>query len=452
MRARVYRLLAWLLPLLLGAVLAAWLAGTGTPPVRTEAAAAPPRAVRVVAAEALAVRPRATGFGIAAPAQEWRAIAEVAGEIVYRHPGADSGVLLEAGTRLFGIDPADYELALAEARAERAALAAERRQLDIEAENLQASLAIERERLALAERELERVRALGERGSVSAAAVDTQALATLQQRQAVRSLENEQRTLPARRERLDAELERARSRIARAERDLRRTLITAPMDLRVTEVAAERHQYVGAGEVLLSAEGIAAAEVTAQIPVAGFRRIVGTVLREGAPETANLAERVDLGGITAELRLVSGGGADWTGRVTRIASGLDPRTRTAQVVVTVDEPYRRAQPPERPPLVRNMYVAVTLTGRPLPPMPAIPAAAVHQGEVYVVTEGDRLERRPVEVAFRQGALAAIRTGLAAGERVVVDDLAPAVDGMPLAPQPDAELARRIAAEAGGGRP
>ncbi|MDZ7811508.1 MAG: hypothetical protein U5L11_17455 [Arhodomonas sp.] len=61
------------------------------------------------------------------------------------------------------------------------------------------------------------------------------------------------------------------------------------------------------------------------------------------------------------MTLASPQGITWPARVTRIASGMDPVTRTMRVVVTVDEPYRKAQPPERPPLQPGMYARVRLT-------------------------------------------------------------------------------------------
>ncbi|THD70360.1 hypothetical protein E7681_18750 [Thalassobius vesicularis] len=63
------------------------------------------------------------------------------------------------------IDPADYELALAQARADLAAFNAESAQLATEAANTTRILELERERLALAETDLERIRTLTAQGT-----------------------------------------------------------------------------------------------------------------------------------------------------------------------------------------------------------------------------------------------------------------------------------------------
>lgn len=68
------------------------------------------------------------------------------------------------GARLIAVDPTNYELAGTEVEAETAVLEAERQQLDADAESIGSLLKIERDRLTLAERELDRVRTLYDHG------------------------------------------------------------------------------------------------------------------------------------------------------------------------------------------------------------------------------------------------------------------------------------------------
>ncbi len=67
----------------------------------------------------------------------------------------------------------------------------------------------------------------------------------------------------------------------------------------------------------------------------------------------------------------------------------------------------------------------------------------------MVTVENRLERRGVDVAFLQTNFASIKTGLKAGERVVISDLIPAVEGMLLDPVMDDAAARALIDEAEG---
>jgi multidrug efflux pump subunit AcrA (membrane-fusion protein) len=139
--------------------------------------------------------------------------------------------------------------------------------------------------------------------------------------------------------------------------------------MRVSEVNVDLDEFVAAGHKLLSGDGIAVAEVPAQIQIEAFRRIVGSLPISRRCSSAVRQDRPCFHRC-ARVRLLAGGGGEWPGRIARIEGGLDPRIRTVQVVVAVDEPYRRAAPPERPPLVKNMYVEVELTGRPLPAWPS----------------------------------------------------------------------------------
>jgi multidrug efflux pump subunit AcrA (membrane-fusion protein) len=286
-----------------------------------------------------------------------------------------------------------------------------------------------------------------DQGAASAARLDEQESQTLNARKAVQELENQLALLPSRRNRLQAEVAQAVSRLDRAKYDLGYTTITAPLDMRVSEVNVELDQLVTAGQQLVAGDGIAVAEVPAQIQIEEFRRIVGSLPYAG--DAVLFSDTIDLSAIEARVRLLAGGGGEWEGRVGRIEGGLDPQTRTVQAVVAVDEPYRSAEPPERPPLVKNMYVEVQLTGRPLPAMAVVPAAAVHEDKVYVLDGEDRLIIRPVRIAFRQNGLAIVREGLAGGERIVVDDLVPAIAGMAIEPRTAPDVEEWMASAADG---
>lgn len=450
MRPR-FRALLLLPALAIGAGIAAWLiSGAEEPPRHAQATSA--RAVRVIEVQQFFVRPSARGFGIVRPSETWQAIAKVRGSIVYRHPQLASGNIIPAGTRVLEIDPTEYKLAIAEAEADLTATQAELRQLDAEIENTEKLAAIERDRLGFAEREVERIRSLARSGTSSPARLDEQERATLQQRRAVQELDNQLRLAPSRRIRLEAEAARIQARLDRAERDLADTVITTPLDLRIGEVKVERHQFVSTGQILFSADGIAAAEIRAQIPLEAMHRVVGSVREMAAERNINVLSHVDFSKIDATARLTVGVDVIWEARLARVEAGLDPRTRTVQAVLVVDEPYQKLQSPEQIALLKEMYVEVELVGQPGRPHVAVPDSAVRDGMVPIAGSGNRLQLRPVEVAFRQSGAAIIGSGLEPGDIVVVDDLVPAIEGMALAPRRDLESAGRLAASLAGAQP
>lgn len=429
---------AWglLPPLAVGIAAAVWLASLATPPARM---AEDGRGVvaRTLVVELAPVRPAVRGYGSVRPARRWRSVAEVAGAIVRRHPDLETGTMIAAGTTVLEIDPTAYRLGIAEARADLAALRAEADQLDVEEGNTDRLLGLERDRLALAERELERIRTLVDRGTVAESRLDAQVRTTLQVRRAVAELDNTLALIPTRRVRIGAEIARTEARLSRAERDLEKTRIVTPFDLRVGTVHVERDQFVGVGQTLVEADGTARAEITAQLPIEAFPRLVGAARGNAAPGPRSIAPA--LGRIAVEVRLVSESAQRWTGRVLRVENGLDPQARSVPVVVAVEDPYADAAPPERLPLVPNMYVELRLTAPEGPPRISLPESAVHGGDtVYLRDEEGRLARRTVAVAWRQQGRAILADGLSPGDEVILDDLVPAIPGMKITPMERAE--------------
>lgn len=397
---------------------------------------------------------QATGFGNVKAGDTWQAVANVEGRVVWRHPDLKNGNLIAANTPLLRIDPTRYELAVGAAKTDVATTEIELRQLEQEAANTRNLLALEKNRQLLAERELERARTLIDRNFFSATKLDEQERLTLQQRLAVEALENSLNLVPTRQAMLQARLAHRRTNLAQAMENLADTEFAAPFDLRLRQIGVDLHQQVNRGQSLFTADGIATAEATIQVPVPDLLQLLTIVRRSSAasqPDDAlpDLNDHSNMSRISASVSLAGNDAIRWPARITRIASGLDPATRTVQVVLSIDEPYRNASLPEQPPLVRDMYVQGTLSAITQDPVFVVPAAAVHQGMVYLVDAENRLERRPVQVISSQRDLAVIGNGLNQGDRLILDQLVPAIDGMPLNPTPSPEAAERLRLRASG---
>ena len=417
-------------PIALGIAAAVWMISSAPGPAQLEGEA-PAHPVRVLTVAAQEIRPSATSWGNLRAAESWVAVSEVQGEVIWRHPDLEPGRLIPAGTEVLRIDPADYELALAQAEADIDAFSAEAAQLTAETANTTRILALERERLALAEGDLARTRRLAEQGTVPQARLDEAERATLLARRTVAELENALALIPSREARIVAQIARTQAALDRARRSLDRTALTTPFDLRVTEVSAERFQTIAPGQVVIRADGIAAAEVVAHLPIDSFRRLVASV--PGGVTLDDMMRDLPATQIDVTLSPLSDPAQEWPARVSRIKGALDARARTVPVVVTVDEPYAGADPPRRLPLVSNMQVQLTFKGAPRNGVIAIPEAALHAGMVRVAGPDDLLELRAVTPAFAQGGQVVIAEGLTPGDRVVIDDIAPAIPGMMLSP-------------------
>ncbi|WP_457674074.1 efflux RND transporter periplasmic adaptor subunit, partial [Thiolapillus sp.] len=158
---------------------------------------------------------------------------------------------------------------------------------------------------------------------------------------------------------------------------------------------------------------------------------------------------VDSMKLEARVRLVGfPEAAHWQGRLLRISESVDPRRDTVGLVVQVDKPYDNVIPGERPPLLKGMFASVTFHA-PARSLLVIPRKAVHEGRVYVAGDDNRLRIRPVDILYRQGEFVVLKGGLKEGERIVISDVIPVIEGLPLKPLPDEEWVRAFMAAAAG---
>lgn len=406
--------------------------------------------VRVIEVPAAALVPRALGFGTVQPDKVWEAVAQVSGKIIEIHPQLKKGALLPSGAILLKIDPTDYELTVERIKADIRAAEARIAEARAREKNSRASMSIENQSLKIAERELARKRNLAKRGVGSQAAADQEERSLLSMRQSVQGMQNSLNLIPTEIRRLSAEIAALRTQLANAELDLTRTIVTNPFDSRIASVGVELTQFASKGQVMASADSIAVAEVTAQVAIDKMVQLIaGRDL--SAVNINNVTENLtNVLGLTPIVRLRTGDFAtEWEGEVVRVSDSIDPQTRTIGVIVAVKNPYRLSTGNSRPPLSKNMYVEVELRGRPRAQEVIVPRAALHDGRVFVVTQDNRLEIRPLTTLFRQGRLVVVKSGLKAGERIVVSDLIPAINGMLLDPITDVEAGKALIAEAGG---
>lgn len=365
-----------------------------------------------------------SGFGAASPAKTWSAISNVKGRVIFRHEELESGAILTKDTLLMQIDDGSYQLVLSEAAAEIANIDAQIAQLEQEYSNIGELLELEKERLDIAEIDLERTEKLEASGAIARANLDTQLRQTLQQRQAVQNLINQQNISPIKLDQLKAQKERALIKREQVKRDIKDTSFYAPFDLRIGEVKAENYQYINVGQVLFSGDGIDNSEVILQMPMQSLKRI----LAELSADT----DGFDLSSLIAYVALVDKS-QKWNAKVIRIANGIDPATRTVRVVLSVDQPKNAGNQIQNPPLVKGMYVEGILTTQANEKKLIIPEATLQDGLVYLVNKDNRLERREVEIDFIQDGLAVIKSGLDVNDRLIINDISPAISGLLLNP-------------------
>ena len=386
------------------------------------------RALRVVRVQRKQVTPMVVGYGLAQPARTWRAIAEVEGRVVRTHPRLDPGEVIAAATELLQVDPKDYELRLRRLESQTAALAAQLRELEKMRLNNEALLEIERQALELASRDLERNRPLIESGAVSRSAFDSLQGAFLTATRRVQDLTNALTLLPAQIARLEAEQDALGVQMEEADRDLDRTRIAAPFACQLARVEIETGQYVGRGETLFEVHGLDASEVEARIPLEDLQLLLDAPQSSGDQTAAE-----NLRGRDAVVRVRSGTWSqEWAGQVVRVREQAEQTTRTVGVVVRISWPDAEKRL-TRPPLLAGTFCEVQLSGIPRADQLVVPRVAVRQGRLHVVDPQDRLASREVTSVFHVEDLAVVTGAIAEGERVVISDPTPSVEGMLIRP-------------------
>lgn len=436
-------------PVVIAVAAVAWLVAGREGP-RRQAKEEQQRTVRVVQVAPVDVMPRVLAHGVAEAGRTWKAVAEVKGRAVEVHPELKPGAFFQEGDVLLRIDPAEYELAVSRLEAEIAQAKAQLEELSVKEANDRISLSIEEDSLELAQTDLERAERLALQRATSAAEVDQRKRTLLSQRQTVEKLRSSLKLIPQQRKSLDAALAVAEARLQQARLDLAKTVLAAPFDCRIGEVRIEPGQFLAAGQELFVAYDTASAEIEARIPIDRLRLLVrpGHELFDLAGMGKNAVET--LFDFDVVVRLRSGDfQAQWEAKVVRMREQFDLRTRTMGLVVAVSDPYKKAIPGKRPPLLEGMYCEVEFRAKPLEDKIVIPRMALKAGHVYIADAENRLRRREVKEAFNQGSFACLESGLEAGERVVVSDTAPAVEGLLLDPVVDDGLWERLLREAAG---
>lgn len=379
-------------PKLLKAFLPILILATGVVGVRTLMAMKKPAEKKAIEArvdtvEFLVVEsgsPRAQiqATGVVEGARQVTLSALVAGEVVSVSDSLVPGGRFSRGQTLLRVDPRDYEIAVDQERSR--------------VQQAELELSMEEQRGATAQREWE---LLGGGGDPAEAPL---ALRTPQ-------LESVKRNLTA-----------ARAGLRRAELNLERGQLKAPFNALVLSETVEVGQLLSPGAPVVTLVGTDRFRVKVSIPVDQLANlaIAGVTSADGSSATV----RQDIG---------NGQQIERAGRVMQLAGQLDPQTRTADLYVGIESPLSGPGLPMLP----GAFVQVAIEGEPVPGAIAVPRDLLVEGDVlWTVTPDDRLSRRQVVVAWRDGTTAFVTGGLADGDRVVTTPPSLPIDGAPVKPR------------------
>ena len=322
------------------------------------------------------------GMGTVRPARVLILQPEVMGRVVSHHDQLVAGGRLKEGEELLRIDDREYTLIAEQQRAQVA-----RAKLELQ---------IEQGRKAIAQREWD---------AMKSSIVSTD--------DAGRSLALREPHLRAAR----SGVQSARSALDRSLLQVERTVLTAPFNAYVREEGIEVGQFVGLQSRLATLVGTDSVWVEVSLPVDKLSWI--SLPDAGGREGSVAWVEHDVG---------KGAPVRRQGRVLRLLEELDPRGRMARVLVEVQDPFGGVEADQFPLLV-GAYVSVSIEGRSLSKVMAIPRVALHGDDhVWVVDENDQLVRQVVTVAWRERDRLFVSEGLRAGDRLVTSPVASPVQG------------------------
>lgn len=307
--------------------------------------------------------------------------ARASGTIVERN--FDEGQEIAEGALLYRIDPRPFEAALGSARAQLA--------------NAQTSLEV-------AERNLKRGEELVPQGFISQAEMDK---------------------LRGERDRAQAAVQAARAEIDNAEINLGFTSITAPF----TGVAGRSEVSIGD---LVGPQSGALVTLVQQDPMLADFDVDEAALANAMKENqAALARGEEPVRYTPGLTLVNGDPYPLPGTIDYAGNRINPTTGTITITATFPNPDGVLLP--------GQFVRVRLQRGQAEQRLLVPQQSVledMQGRyVFVVGSDDTVARRNVTLGQRDGVFWVVESGLAAGDRVIVNGIQKVRSGMPVAATP-----------------
>lgn len=432
----------WILPVaILAAAIGGFVAlGGPKPPPRKDRE--PPRAVPV---RTVVVEQEAGGIdievdGVVVPLREVTLAAEVAGRVRLKSENCNEGRGVSKGDVLLELDRRDNELDVARLERElaQAGLAIE----EVDEELVQNANAVEnaRRQVELAGREVARLDTLKAGKIVTASDHDRAVRDELTASNTLSGLEGQRRVLAKRRNRLLEARALASTLLEKSRLDLARTTITSPIAGIVVEDKVEQDSFVAKGTPLVTIEDTSATEVKTSLRMDEVARVWAG--RTAAADGHGFPE------VPAKVVFTIGDKRfEWDGVLSRQEGrGLDEKTRTLSCRVRVPEPTRvRAldrygaplpvPPPDAPrALLRGMFVEVWLHVDVQRPIVSVPEEAVRPtGDLFVMRDDKLtiLRPKPFHAAAGRIVYDEQETGLVAGDRVVVSQIANPRDGMSL---------------------
>jgi RND family efflux transporter MFP subunit len=348
----------------------------------------PPRQaklVRVIPAQKDRCPTVVTAMGPVVPARQVTLQPQVTGRIVDISDALIPGGIVHAGDKLIAIDPCDYEVVVQQRKGD---LAQARKNLKVEQGNQ-----------AVAKQEYE---LLGE------VITENDRELVLREPQLASS---------------QAAVESAEAALQKAQLDLARCDIHVPFNAIVQEKLVDLGATVSLNTALVTLIATDEAWIELKVPTGELQWL--TIPQKNGEVGSPVKVYNELAWGPNRFR---------TGRVVRLYGELETGGRLAQLLVSVDDPFcLKPENHDQPKLLIGSFVSAEIEGRALESVFPIawPYLRDNNTAVWIMSDANELDIRPVEVLFAGPERAFIGDGLTEGELLVLTDIAAPVAGMPL---------------------
>ncbi|WP_220759166.1 MULTISPECIES: efflux RND transporter periplasmic adaptor subunit [unclassified Shewanella] len=312
-------------------------------------------------------------YGVVSPKYKTQLVTEVQGRMLTISANFVAGGVVKKGDELAVIEPSDYEADLMQAQAS----------------------------LAQAKAALEEERAKGEVAKNDWKGYDGGIPPELGLR--LPQLKQEQ-----------ANVKFQQAALARAQRNLERTVIRAPFDGIIKARNVDLGQYVTLGTNLGELYDTRIAEV--RLPLSN--NDLAYLESVDNPDT-HVSLSADLAGKTIT----------WQGQIIRSEGVIDAENRMVYLVAEVKDPYLRNKRAEgQLPLKYGTFVTAVIKGRTVEGIVKLPRHLVRENQVTIVNKDNSIELREVNVVKSDLENVYIKDSLQSGERISLTNLTNAENG------------------------
>jgi RND family efflux transporter MFP subunit len=324
--------------------------------------------IDVVNVEQKTVSLNLPSYGVVTPKNKTQLVTEVKGRLLTISPNFVAGGVVKKGEQLAVIEPSDYEADLSQAQAS----------------------------LAQAQAALEEEVARGEVAKNDWKGYDGGLPPELGLR--VPQLKKEQ-----------ANVKFAQAAMARAQRNLERTIIRAPFEGIIKVRNVDLGQYVTLGTNLGELYDTRIAEV--RLPLAN--NDLAYLESVDNPDTQ----------VTLSASL-AGRDVNWTGHIVRSEGVIDADNRMVYLVAEVKDPYlRESHEVGLLPLKYGSFVTAVIKGRTVEGIVELPRHFVRNGQVAIISADNIVEVRDVNIVRTDTDSVYIKDSLKDGERISITKLA-----------------------------